>query len=813
MFTTVEASHISGPTNPVEPPDRRSPRVRACMSLALATLFAAASFGVAGAQTTEKRGLLLPPPQEQLSSAEGSYYALVIGIDNYPSPMKKLRTAVSDATAVGKTLQDRYGFDVTYLLDQDATRANILEALHKYRNTLGSNDSLVIYYAGHGFSDRDADKSYWLPADADSGDSVNRIIADDLTSDVKVLPARHVLIISDSCYSGGLSRDADTPEDGGSQPAYLARMLKARSRTLLSSGGDEPVADNGQDGHSVFAYALLQALQRKDDPLFTASDLFYTSVRQQVAGRSEQLPQYAIIRNSNSDDGDFVFRRSVSSDADRRLKAASEVSEGKALYYAWRASEALPLFIRACDEGDPQGCRYAGGTYLQGLDQVEANPTLSEQYLRRGCDSGVMRACANLGSLYAQGRGVGQDYDQAFALYGKACDGGDAIGCKDLGDAYINGTGVAKAPDRANQFYAKDISIFRNSCDSGELVECMNLGLEYQGGRGVGEDDAQALVYFRKACDGGSLDGCDQLGNAYYNGQGVDKDYRIAVTFFRKSCDGGDSDACISLAEAYQKGEGVPVDKAQAITIYQKSCDRGSPSSCNNLGIVYLEGQGVAKDEARANEIYLKACDMGGMQACANLGADYENGMGVTQDNTRAVEFYRKACDHDAGVGCTYLGESYQAGKGVGQSEEQAVAFFRKACDDGNADGCTQLGKEYSAGKGIAKDDAQAAQLYRKACDQGDSGGCLLAPAKDTGQSGAQPAHQSIDKLFGFDEMAVKNKKDCDAGSFSSCYSVGLDYDTGIGVDQDPKLAAKFYRQACDGGVQEACDQLKSPQH
>ena len=75
----------------------------------------------------------------------------------------------------------------------------------------------------------------------------------------------------------------------------------------MASGGDEPVSDSGTDGHSVFAYALLRALQQSSQSVFTASDLFYGSVRQQVAGKSDQLPQYSIIRNSSHDEGDFVF--------------------------------------------------------------------------------------------------------------------------------------------------------------------------------------------------------------------------------------------------------------------------------------------------------------------------------------------------------------------------------------------------------------------------------------------------------------------------------------------------------------------------
>jgi len=75
----------------------------------------------------------------------------------------------------------------------------------------------------------------------------------------------------------------------------------------MASGGDEPVADGGPDRHSVFAYAFLSALKDERDEEFTATDLFYGPVQQEVAGSSRQTPRYSILRNSNHESGDFVF--------------------------------------------------------------------------------------------------------------------------------------------------------------------------------------------------------------------------------------------------------------------------------------------------------------------------------------------------------------------------------------------------------------------------------------------------------------------------------------------------------------------------
>ena len=88
---------------------------------------------------------------------------------------------------------------------------------------------------------------------------------------------------------------------------FLQKMLGKPSRTLMASGGNEPVADGGADGHSIFAYTFLRALRHMDQVAFTAEELFYRFVKQSVAGNAEQTPEYSIIRNSGHDGGDFVF--------------------------------------------------------------------------------------------------------------------------------------------------------------------------------------------------------------------------------------------------------------------------------------------------------------------------------------------------------------------------------------------------------------------------------------------------------------------------------------------------------------------------
>ena len=492
----------------------------------------------------------------------GNFYALVIGIDEYHPPLPKLKTASNDASAIGKLLEDRYGFQVKRLLDKDATRSSVLDALADYRNTLSDNDNLLIYYAGHGFSDHEAQKAYWLPVDAESPTSPNRISADDLTTAVRVLPARHVLIVSDSCYSGGLSRGMDEPGQSGGRPAFLKRMLSSRSRTLMASGGDEPVADGGTDGHSVFAFAILRALERADEAMFTASDLFYNSIRQQVAGMSDQLPQYTFIQNSGHDEGDFVFMRRGA--ATPVLPDATENASGPR-----EAQPPVPPVLAA------KWIPGEGAGKDSGSVQEQLYP-FAISLLKSTCESGIAMACTHLGVMYHHGTGVARDEAQAAVLYRKGCDGGEAAGCANLGWMVGNGIGVGKDEAQA-------VTLYRKGCDGGEAAGCTDLGWMIGNGIGIKKDETQAVTLYRKGCESGEAAGCTDLAWMYANGRGIGKDYLQAAAFFLKGCDGGELKGCVNLGAIYENGDGVGKDSAQAAAYYQKGCDGGDQDGCRAL--------------------------------------------------------------------------------------------------------------------------------------------------------------------------------------------------------------------------------------
>lgn len=239
----------------------------------------------------------------------GRYYALIVGINAYRY-IDKLNTAINDSKSLATILEQKYGFEITTVLDQAATRERILNELNNLRSKLKPNDSLLIYYAGHGYHDKVADASYWLPVDAMLDNDTYWLDSKSITDQLKRIPSRHVLIIADSCYSGTITRGVDPAfKTSDTRDSYLNKMQGKAARVLMSSGGNEPVADSGGNGHSIFSEVLINALSKPDKHVFTAEELHVMHIKESVAGRAEQTPEYKVIRNSGHDGGDFIFKR------------------------------------------------------------------------------------------------------------------------------------------------------------------------------------------------------------------------------------------------------------------------------------------------------------------------------------------------------------------------------------------------------------------------------------------------------------------------------------------------------------------------
>ncbi len=257
----------------------------------------------------------VPPPVVGATRSTGhvnGYHALVIGNNEYRK-WPPLDTAVSDAEAMSKVLQDRYGFRVTLL--KNAERKQILKTLNDYRKSLSDQDHLLVYYAGHGFLEPEIDRGYWIPVEGDLFDNTDWIEFPAVTDLLELIPARQVLVVADSCFAGKLTRSAmahvHPDADEQTRQTLLQTMAQKKIRATLTSGGAKPVLDEGEAGHSIFAAAFLGVLAENSEALET--ERLYWTVRSRVVQAAEkmqfeQIPTYGPIHMAGHEGvGDFVF--------------------------------------------------------------------------------------------------------------------------------------------------------------------------------------------------------------------------------------------------------------------------------------------------------------------------------------------------------------------------------------------------------------------------------------------------------------------------------------------------------------------------
>lgn len=251
------------------------------------------------------RGIAVQPVSPSGTQVSGNQWLFVIGIDTYID-WPHLKTAVNDAKSLRDALLSRYHFDKDHLIelyDEQATRKNILKKLRYLAQKVREDDSLVIFYAGHGHLDSITKEGSWIPVESGTKDVSAWISNHDIKNYLRVdaIKAKHVLLISDSCFSGDFFRGyrGKLPEvtDQAVKKAY-----KLTSRQAISSGGLEPVSDAGFHNNSVFSHFLVKALKDNQKPFLVPSE-FYHEIKAGVADNAEQFPQFGSLKDTGGQQG------------------------------------------------------------------------------------------------------------------------------------------------------------------------------------------------------------------------------------------------------------------------------------------------------------------------------------------------------------------------------------------------------------------------------------------------------------------------------------------------------------------------------
>ena len=225
------------------------------LCLALACAGAAAQRGSGGTAAG-------PAPQK---------WAVLVGVGDYEDgAFGDLPNAVRDAASVRDMLTgapEGFPADNVVLLCDGApdpmhrpTRDNILAVLGQWVQLAGPEDSLVVYFAGHGVDV--AGRLYLVPGDARQGDLENTALPFALFEQkLDGSAAKRSLVILDACHSGA---GRNTPTMTRGMMSDIERFSEGRI-TIASCQVDELSHEYEDQGHGAFTWFLLQGFRGEAD--------------------------------------------------------------------------------------------------------------------------------------------------------------------------------------------------------------------------------------------------------------------------------------------------------------------------------------------------------------------------------------------------------------------------------------------------------------------------------------------------------------------------------------------------------------------
>jgi hypothetical protein len=143
-------------------------------------------------------------------------HALIIGIEKY-SETVPAKYADRDALLMKEFFIRRYGVperNITSLINEEATLSRIRNMVENKLQAIGKNDTLFVYYSGHGTAVPDKEGNgvaipYIIPNDGDpNSPATTSYPLQTFYESLNKLRAKNVVVFLDSCFSGVTGRSA-----------------------------------------------------------------------------------------------------------------------------------------------------------------------------------------------------------------------------------------------------------------------------------------------------------------------------------------------------------------------------------------------------------------------------------------------------------------------------------------------------------------------------------------------------------------------------------------------------------------------------
>jgi len=269
-----------------------TPNGEGIMYFATGRVYGAVWVNGAMVQELDSKEKIPTDPVRVEKNAGVKIWAVVVGVGKYTA-MPSLRFTDDDAFRFYSHLKSPEGGalpddQVEILVDEAATRENILRAMRKSFLKADENDVVLLYFSGHGL------EGCFLPVDYDGFN--NKLRHEEIRQIFKQSKAKHKICIADACHSGTLDYSGSLTSKGPA-PVSLERYYQAFEDSdggialLMSSQAEELSLEDHGLRQGVFTYYVLQGMKgaadANNDYIVTIKELYsyvYVKVRQYTAG-------------------------------------------------------------------------------------------------------------------------------------------------------------------------------------------------------------------------------------------------------------------------------------------------------------------------------------------------------------------------------------------------------------------------------------------------------------------------------------------------------------------------------------------------
>ena len=490
--------------------------------------------------------------------------ALVIGNGAYQAA-PHLENPANDAADLAKALR-AIGFDV--IERRDATREDMAGAVRDFAERIGTADTALFFYAGHGLQMNG--ENYLLPVDAkiESQADVrfNTINLTDIQQEMEG-GGRANIIILDACRNNPfVDKLAKTGRGGGERGLGRIEASGVGSLVVFSTQPNN-VALDGAGRNSPFAAALIKyvglpGLEVRQMISKVRGDVLAATSQKQVPWDNSSLTGDVYLAGPPPQADAATAATPVAASTPVVVAAAPTPQPSTAPRDAapppaptpTGALAALSPEAAECDKLAAPLPRFAGPDAIKKSRlPVDWSRALVVCTAAQAQNPGDARFEYELGITQYNLK----DYLEALHHLTIAADAGLAEAQNQLGFMFVTGTGTVKDTHRAFEYFQK-------AANAGLGGGMGNLGSMYANGFGVKEDDAMALALYEKAIEAGNPFALSQIAVMYYNGKGTPVDYNAAEQYFQQAADLNDGYAMKFLAVMYERGLLGPADPAQA---------------------------------------------------------------------------------------------------------------------------------------------------------------------------------------------------------------------------------------------------------